>query len=381
MKILGIETSCDDTSCAVLDGREVLSNVTASQDAVHAPFGGVVPELAARRHLETIDSVLHRALDAAGLAITDIDAIAVTRGPGLVGSLLVGVSAARGLALRTGLPLFGVHHLEGHALSPLMHEEIPYPFLSMVVSGGHSSLYLVRDIGNYEEVASTRDDSAGEAFDKGAKMLGLGFPGGKVIDDLAKKGNARAIAFPRGRVKADPLALSFSGMKTALWDYLTSKNGDVVVEDVCASFQEAIVDVLVARATAAMQRFGQQPPSRPDEGSRARGRVPPDEVLHGQRRHDRPCGSASPRARPSVRRSRSSLAASARTPLRTDDARRRARSRQFSRRSHAGSRLTCRRAFAGVSASSSIVRRRFASSNGPRSKAAASSRSARGAGR
>jgi N6-L-threonylcarbamoyladenine synthase len=256
MKILGIETSCDDTSCAVLDGREVLSNVTASQDAVHAPFGGVVPELAARRHLETIDSVLHRALDTAGLAITDIDAIAVTRGPGLVGSLLVGVSAARGLALRTGLPLFGVHHLEGHALSPLMHEEIPYPFLSMVVSGGHSSLYLVRDIGNYEEVASTRDDSAGEAFDKGAKMLGLGFPGGKVIDDLAKKGNARAIAFPRGRVKADPLALSFSGMKTALWDYLTSKNGDVVVEDVCASFQEAIVDVLVARATAAMQRFG-----------------------------------------------------------------------------------------------------------------------------
>jgi N6-L-threonylcarbamoyladenine synthase len=256
MKILGIETSCDDTSCAVLDGREVLSNVTASQDAVHAPFGGVVPELAARRHLETIDSVLHRALETAGLAMSEIDAIAVTRGPGLVGSLLVGVSAARGLALRTGLPLFGVHHLEGHALSPLMHEEIAFPFLSMVVSGGHSSLYLVRDIGNYEEVASTRDDSAGEAFDKGAKMLGLGFPGGKVIDDLAKKGNARAIAFPRGRVKADPLALSFSGMKTALWGYLTSKDGNVVVEDVCASFQEAIVDVLVARATAAMERFG-----------------------------------------------------------------------------------------------------------------------------
>jgi N6-L-threonylcarbamoyladenine synthase len=256
MKILGIETSCDDTSCAVLDGREVLSNVTASQDAVHAPFGGVVPELAARRHLETIDSVLHRALETAGLAITDIDAIAVTRGPGLVGSLLVGVSAARGLALRTGLPLLGVHHLEGHALSPLMHEEIAFPFLSMVVSGGHSSLYLVRDIGDYEEVASTRDDSAGEAFDKGAKMLGLGFPGGKVIDDLARKGDCRAIAFPRGRVKADPLALSFSGLKTALWDYLHAKSGKIVVEDVCASFQEAIVDVLVARATTAMERFG-----------------------------------------------------------------------------------------------------------------------------
>lgn len=256
MKILGIETSCDDTSVAILDGREVLSNVTASQDAVHAPFGGVVPELAARRHLETIDSVLKRALDTAGVELSRIDAIAVTRGPGLVGSLLVGVSAARGLALRTGLPLFGVHHLEGHALSPLMHEEIGFPFLSMVVSGGHSSLYLVRDIGNYEEVASTRDDSAGEAFDKGAKMLGLGFPGGKVIDDMAKRGNRKAIAFPRGRVKADPLALSFSGLKTALWDYLHSKNGDVVIEDVCASFQEAIVDVLVNRAMAAMERFG-----------------------------------------------------------------------------------------------------------------------------
>lgn len=256
MKILGIETSCDDTSVAILDGREVLSNVTASQDAVHAPFGGVVPELAARRHLETIDSVLHRALDTAGLQLADVDAIAVTRGPGLVGSLLVGVSAARGLALRTGLPLFGVHHLEGHALSPLMHEEIAFPFLSMVVSGGHSSLYLVRDIGNYEEVAATRDDSAGEAFDKGAKMLGLGFPGGKVIDDKAKLGNRQAIAFPRGRVKADPLALSFSGMKTALWGYLQSNAGVVHVEDVCASFQEAIVDVLVARATTAMARFG-----------------------------------------------------------------------------------------------------------------------------
>jgi N6-L-threonylcarbamoyladenine synthase len=256
MKILGIETSCDDTSVAILDGREVLSNVTASQDAVHAPFGGVVPELAARRHLETIDSVLTRALDIAGVELSQIEAIAVTRGPGLVGSLLVGVSAARGLALRTGLPLFGVHHLEGHALSPLMHKELGFPFLSMVVSGGHSSLYLVRDVGNYEEVACTRDDSAGEAFDKGAKMLGLGYPGGKVIDDLAKRGNAKAIAFPRGRVKADPLALSFSGLKTALWDYLRSKNGDVVIEDVCASFQEAIVDVLVQRAVAAMDRFG-----------------------------------------------------------------------------------------------------------------------------
>jgi len=256
MKILAIETSCDDTSAAVLDGRVVLSNVTASQDAVHAPFGGVVPELAARRHLETIQDVLRGALDKAATALTAIDAIAVTRGPGLVGSLLVGVSAARGLALGTGLPLVGIHHLEGHALSPLLAREIDFPFLSMVVSGGHSSLYLVRDIGDYEEVASTRDDSAGEAFDKGAKMLGLGYPGGKRIDDLASKGDRRAIAFPRGRVKADPLAMSFSGLKTALWDYLGAHPGEVAIADVCASFQEAIVDVLVARATASMERFG-----------------------------------------------------------------------------------------------------------------------------
>ncbi|MFN2376988.1 MAG: tRNA (adenosine(37)-N6)-threonylcarbamoyltransferase complex transferase subunit TsaD [Candidatus Binatia bacterium] len=256
MKILAIETSCDDTSAAVLDDGRVLSNVTASQDAVHAPFGGVVPELAARRHLETIDGVLRLALDEAGADLGSIDAIAVTRGPGLIGSLLVGVSVAQGLALRTGLPLLGVHHLEGHALSPLMHQPIAFPFLSMVVSGGHSSLYLVKDIGDYEEVASTRDDSAGEAFDKGAKMLGLGFPGGKVIDDMARQGNIRSVRFPRGRVKADPLALSFSGLKTALWDYLAANKEGVVVADVCAAFQEAIVDVLVARATAAMDLFG-----------------------------------------------------------------------------------------------------------------------------
>ena len=255
MKILAIETSCDDTSAAVLDGREVLSNVTASQDAVHAPFGGVVPELAARRHLETIEEVMTLALEKSGTSLDGLDAIGVTRGPGLVGSLLVGVSAARGLALRTGLPLLGVHHLEGHALSPLMHRELEFPFLSMVVSGGHSSLYIVRDIGLYEEVASTRDDSAGEAFDKGAKMLGLGFPGGKVIDDLAKKGNRRAVAFPRGRVKADVLAMSFSGLKTALWDYLAASANKLPVEDVCASFQEAIVDVLVKRAITAMDMF------------------------------------------------------------------------------------------------------------------------------
>ncbi len=256
MKLLAIETSCDDTSVAVLDGRTVLSNVTASQDAVHAPYGGVVPELAARRHLETIEEVMQLALERSGTALGDIEMLAVTRGPGLVGSLLVGVSAARGLALRTGLPLVGINHLEGHALSPLVNAEIAFPFLSMVVSGGHSSLYIVREIGEYEEVAATRDDSAGEAFDKGAKMLGLGYPGGKVIDDLAKKGNPRAIAFPRGRVKGDPLALSFSGMKTALSDYLSTTAECASTEDVCASFQEAIVDVLVMRVQVAIEKTG-----------------------------------------------------------------------------------------------------------------------------
>src|SRR5205085_1022906 len=185
-----------------------------------------------------------------------IEMLAVTRGPGLVGSLLVGVSAARGLALRTGLPLAGINHLEGHALSPLVNTDIAFPFLSMVVSGGHSSLYVVREVGEYEEVAATRDDSAGEAFDKGAKMLGLGYPGGKVVDDLAKKGDRKAIAFPRGRVKGDPLALSFSGMKTALADYLAASTPRASIEDVCASFQEAIVDVLARRVTTAIEMMG-----------------------------------------------------------------------------------------------------------------------------
>lgn len=256
MRILGIETSCDDTAAAVLEDRTVLSNVAASQDALHAPYGGVVPELAARRHLETLSRTLRRALEEADTELDAVDAIAVTRGPGLVGSLLVGVSAARGLALRTGKPLFGVHHLEGHALSPLVRTELEMPFLSMVVSGGHSAIYLVREVGDYVEITATRDDSAGEAFDKGAKMLGLGYPGGKVVDDLARKGNARAVAFPRGRVKKDPLALTFSGLKTALWTFLCERDAPPPIEDLCASFQEAIVDVLVDRALAAVELAG-----------------------------------------------------------------------------------------------------------------------------
>ena len=257
MRVLGIETSCDDTSSAVVDGRVILSNTVASQDDVHAAYGGVVPELAARAHLETIQRVVDRAMREASVRYDDLDAIAVTRGPGLVGSLLVGLSVARGLGLRIRRPVLGVNHLEGHVLSPLLAHELEPPFLSLLVSGGHTSLYLVRAIGDYEEIAATRDDSAGEAFDKAAKMLGLGYPGGRVIDELACRGDAARFAFPRGRVRKDAMALSFSGLKTALWEFLHERRHESArIEDVCASFQEAIVDVLVDRVLRAIETTG-----------------------------------------------------------------------------------------------------------------------------
>jgi N6-L-threonylcarbamoyladenine synthase len=287
VRVLGIETSCDDTAAAVVEGRAILSSTVASQDDVHAAFGGVVPELAARRHLETVSRVISRALFEAGVSLDALDAIAVTRGPGLVGSLLVGLGVAQGLALRTGLPLWGVNHLEGHVLSALLGADLEPPFVCLLASGGHTSLYCVRDVGRYEELGRTRDDSAGEAFDKAAKMLGLGYPGGRVIDTLAREGDPDAFDFPRARVRADAMALSFSGLKTALWDFLREEapapvpgvgplgNGATAVRagareataasgggaparlaDVCASFQEAIVDVLVDRVVRAMEATG-----------------------------------------------------------------------------------------------------------------------------
>jgi N6-L-threonylcarbamoyladenine synthase len=256
MRILGIETSCDDTSAAVLDGRTILANTAVSQDDVHAVYGGVVPELAARRHLETVQRVIARAMREAGTAYDDLDAIAVTRGPGLMGSLLVGVSVAQGLALRTGVPLLGVNHLEGHVLSPLLAEDLEPPFLSLLVSGGHTALYVVRDIGVYEELARTCDDSAGEAFDKAAKMLGLGYPGGRVIDETARAGDPGTFKFPRGRVRGDSMAWSFSGLKTALRDFVLDASKRARLADVCASFQEAIVDVLADRTVRAMEATG-----------------------------------------------------------------------------------------------------------------------------
>jgi N6-L-threonylcarbamoyladenine synthase len=256
VKLLGIETSCDDTSAAVLVDGTILANVVSSQDEIHRRFGGVVPELAARRHLEIVSSVVDAAVRKSGIPYAELDAIAVTRGPGLLGSLLVGVSMAQGLALRLGIPVFGVNHLEGHALSASVGAKLDVPLLALVVSGGHTALYLVRDVGDYAEIASTHDDSAGEAFDKAAKMLGLGFPGGREIDRLAKSGRIDAYRFPRGKVRRDPMAWSFSGLKTALWEHLRQNPSSVMLEDVCASFQEAVVDVLVDRCIRAMDRLG-----------------------------------------------------------------------------------------------------------------------------
>ncbi|RMF23218.1 MAG: tRNA (adenosine(37)-N6)-threonylcarbamoyltransferase complex transferase subunit TsaD [Deltaproteobacteria bacterium] len=256
MRVLGIETSCDDTAAAVVEGRRVRSSVVASQDDLHADYGGVVPELAARRHLEAIDAVVRAALDKADADFESLDAIAVTCGPGLIGSLLVGVSVARGLAMRTGLPAIGVNHLEGHVLSAFLSDPVEPPMLALIVSGGHTALYLVRDVGDYAEVAATRDDSAGEAFDKAAKMLGLGYPGGREIDRRGERGDPTAVRFPRGRVRGDDLAWSFSGLKTALWDFLRSTDELPSIEDLCASFQDAVVDVLVDRTLRAADMLG-----------------------------------------------------------------------------------------------------------------------------
>jgi N6-L-threonylcarbamoyladenine synthase len=259
--VLAIESSCDETACAVVEGMRVRSSVVRSQIDVHARFGGVVPELASRHHLGSITPVIRAALEDAGATLRDLDALAVTEGPGLVGALLVGVQAARGIALGSGLPLFGVHHLEGHLVSALLDgdaREIP-PHVALLVSGGHSELVEVRGLGKYRMLGATRDDAAGEAFDKGAKLLGLGYPGGPVIDALAREGDPHAHAFPRAMIDRDHLELSFSGLKTALLVHI-QKHGQPKsrseLADLCASFQAAIVDVLVHKARRALRATG-----------------------------------------------------------------------------------------------------------------------------
>jgi N6-L-threonylcarbamoyladenine synthase len=249
MLILGVETSCDDTAAAVLlDGRTILANIVSSQDQTHAPYGGVVPELASRQHIEKIVPVIESALATAGVSLQQIDAIAVTRGPGLVGSLLVGLSMMKAVSFRWGIPYIGVNHLEAHLLAIRLEFEVAFPYIALLASGGHTLLYCVRDVGDYVHLGGTRDDAAGEAYDKVAKMMGLGYPGGRVIDELAKGGDCKAIRFPRAQVKRSSYEFSFSGIKTSVWHYLKSQGADRwrhQMADIAASFQEAVVDMLV----------------------------------------------------------------------------------------------------------------------------------------
>jgi N6-L-threonylcarbamoyladenine synthase len=260
MKILGIESSCDETAAAVLvDGRRILSNVVASQDDVHAPFGGVVPELASRRHLEIVLPVIERALAEAGVRARDVDAIAVTQGPGLVGSLLVGCTVAKAIAYVHGKPLVPVNHLEGHIYAAFLTDDPPeHPFLALVVSGGHTALYHARAPLDYALVGQTRDDAAGEAFDKVAKLLGLGFPGGPLIQRTAERGDPRAIAFAPVRIRDGARDFSFSGIKTAVSLHVKrhAPLSAEAVADVAASFQAAAVRMLVRRTVDAARELG-----------------------------------------------------------------------------------------------------------------------------
>jgi len=259
MKILAIETSCDETAAAVVeDGRRALSDVVATQIDVHRRWGGVVPELASRNHVVQVMPVVDEALSRAGIAPGELDAVAVTSGPGLVGALLVGVQAAKALALAWGKPLVRVNHLEGHLVAAFLSETPPsFPYLGLVVSGGHTSLYAARGFGDYALLGHTRDDAAGEAFDKGAKLLGLPYPGGVAIDRLAQEGDRKAIRFPKAIVKGADLDFSFSGLKTALLHHV-KKHGvpeGRALADLCASYQEAIVRALVEKAFRAARRL------------------------------------------------------------------------------------------------------------------------------
>jgi N6-L-threonylcarbamoyladenine synthase len=256
MRVLGIESSCDETAAAVYDGSAgLLSSVVSSQVAVHTPYGGVVPELASREHLKSIVPVVEKALADASSRSDAVDGISVTAGPGLIGSLLVGLCFAKSLAYAWGKPIYGADHLESHIYAVFLEHRVPFPYVALLVSGGHTSLFRVGGWGEVRQLGGTRDDAAGEAFDKAAKMMGLGYPGGVVLDRLAKDGDPRRYAFPRARLQADSADFSFSGLKTALRTFLGSPDGAAArIEDVAASFQEAIVDVLVAKAVAAAQR-------------------------------------------------------------------------------------------------------------------------------
>lgn len=259
MLVLGIETSCDETAAAVLSaGKQICSNVVSSQVAIHRPYGGVVPELASRQHIQNIVPVIQQALDEAGVQLHDLEGISVTQGPGLVGALLVGIQAAKSLAFVLGTPLVGVNHLEGHICAPQLStavEQPPHRHVALLVSGGHTLLVMVEGFGRYRLLGRSRDDAAGEAFDKVAKLLDLGYPGGPVIEQLAVEGDGAAIRFPRALPRKDELDFSFSGLKTAVANHVRKHGVPKGTElgDLCASFQQAIADVLVRKATRAVQ--------------------------------------------------------------------------------------------------------------------------------
>ncbi len=260
IKILGIESSCDETAASVVvNGRTVLSNVISSQIDVHTLYGGVVPEIASRKHIERINQVISQALSDAGMTLDDCDAIGVTYGPGLVGALLVGVAQAKALAWAKNLPLVGVHHIEGHiSANYIENKDLEPPFLCEIISGGHTHLVIVKDYGEFEILGRTRDDAAGEAFDKVARAIGLGYPGGPKIDKLAKEGNPEAIFFPRAHVEEAPYDFSFSGLKSAVLNYLNKAKmtgEEINRADVAASFQQAVIDVLVDNALRAAKDY------------------------------------------------------------------------------------------------------------------------------
>ncbi|MFB3887484.1 MAG: tRNA (adenosine(37)-N6)-threonylcarbamoyltransferase complex transferase subunit TsaD [Thermodesulfobacteriota bacterium] len=262
MLVLAIETSCDDTGAAVVsDGRKILSNIVSSQVSVHQKYGGVVPELASRTHIESIVPIVREALGTAKVTLREIDGIAVTQGPGLVGSLLVGLSFAKSLSFVTGLPFVGVNHIEAHLSAVFLDKTPPrFPFIGLVVSGGHTSLFRVDGFGSYKRLGQTRDDAAGEAFDKVAKLLGLGYPGGPIIDELSKSGNPMAIRFPRASLGKNSLDFSFSGLKTSVVNYVKSHPQPAggypenLLRDIVSSFQEAVVDVLVRKTLQAARQ-------------------------------------------------------------------------------------------------------------------------------
>lgn len=259
--ILAIESSCDETAAAVVkNGREILSNVISSQIDLHTLYGGVVPEIASRKHIEKINQVIESALLESGLTLENMDAIGVTYGPGLVGALLVGVAEAKAMAYAANKPLVGVHHIEGHVSANFIeHPDLEPPFMCLIVSGGHTHLVIVRDYGEFEILGRTRDDAAGEAFDKVARAVGLGYPGGPKVDKAAKEGNPQAIKFPRAKVDGNRYDFSFSGLKSAVLNHINHANmmgEEINVPDLLASFQNAVVDVLVSHTVDAAKEYG-----------------------------------------------------------------------------------------------------------------------------